>query len=128
MNEEIRPQVGDVWYSFDNKVTITAIGDKKVLVKESIGEEWDLFIDYLLDDYKLIERDGKPYKPKRILEEGAFYPLIGKCYGNKFIARVHCGRFLYATNSDYCWSEADEVEKSFLIGDKLEIEWPEVTG
>lgn len=126
MNEELKPQVGDVWkMGHAPEIKLLFVGNEIIIYSE-LGHEKSMRLK-CLTDYELIYRDGKPYKPKRVFEEGAFYPIVGKCYGNKFIARVHCGRFLYATSSDYCWFETEEVEKSFLIGDKLEINWPEVT-
>ena len=122
MSEEVKPEVGDVWQlnaGPHKKIKITAIGVTKCLYMAA-DQEYETTIYGLNENYKLIERDGKPYKPKRVFEESAFYPVIDN--NAKFFLLLHSNGHFYSQLSPGSYRENDLS----WIGEKLEIEWPEV--
>ena len=118
MSEEIKPQVGDLWKFNDEIEKVLCVGDFTVFLKSHNCLEWVCSIEVFLDDYEIVERDGKPCKPKRVFENGAWYPAliretmtVVKYHGNK---------------SCFPWQGRALIESDFSwIGDKLEINWPE---
>tara|TARA_Y100000593_G_scaffold87700_1_gene168638 strand:+ start:310 stop:690 length:381 start_codon:yes stop_codon:yes gene_type:complete len=74
MSEGIKPQVGDIWElaGETTRIRITAVGETKILGVWPSGEK-NLGISELNEFYTLIERDGKPFKPKRVFELNEYY-------------------------------------------------------
>lgn len=121
---EIIPQVGDVYQSCYLKITILFIGKECVIVDE-LADERRMSIKHLNEMYKLVERDGKPYKPARVFEDGAWYPLILEGVidkiNYKMVGQFNKGVF----HADDCYWQPYELK---WIGPKLEIEWPDLEG
>jgi hypothetical protein len=73
MSHEPRPQKDDLWvYKEDPRHTIRikCLGEDLILCnKPQSNREFALDIGYLLSQYKLIERDGKPVLPTDGLKE-----------------------------------------------------------
>lgn len=94
---EIKPQVGDCVSCFGDLYEIfkkdgkdylscryVMVGDRRSYQGApswgNLGDSPDIII---------IERDGKPYKPKRVFEEG-WYPAKSKIYSSR-----HCTEFVF---------------------------------
>ena len=125
MSEELKPQVGDVWkMGHAPLVEIICISEDFVIYKD-FGENSKRISDFI-KMYEIAERDGKPYKPKRVFENGAFYPVVYQ--GHKDVALYEYtelyeeSRFYMTKSMGFMGKETDFD----CIGDKLEIDWPEV--
>lgn len=126
-NEEyITPQVGDVWqniYDQDSTVSMLHVGSTKCFVMWDDGSEAGVGFNLIHATYKLIERDGKPYKPERVLEDRAYYPALMHTGVDDIDVIVQ-----YHALDDTCrvgGMTACTRDKFSWIGEKLEIEWPE---
>ena len=64
IEQQIKPQVGDVWESNSELERILCVGQQSVYIKHMpSGKESFCYLDVFLEDYELIERDGKSYEP-----------------------------------------------------------------
>ena len=116
---DITPQAGDVWKwtGLENEtLKVIGVGSYRVLVSSDAGREDMCNISRLVEQYTLIERDGKPYVPEREFELGAFYPVLHK--GKKDIVK-------YLWSGYFCMTGCDEEFKAhdLKIGPKLKIDW-----
>lgn len=72
-----KPQKGDVFSDGVNRdLTVSAVGNFSCFVTEETGKEFPIEIRELIKSHVLIERDGKPYKPERVFEEGDYLALV----------------------------------------------------
>jgi hypothetical protein len=133
--EEVKQdiQVGDVWGKPNTiyKYHIMKIHNGFVAAW-LITQEGDLMTTSMsieeLQEYTLIERDGKKVDPLREFEQDSFYPVIvGDGFAGKDVAKFTDNRFYIAGHQNLKSPLGDYEEKDLpWIGEKLEIEWPEV--
>ena len=140
MSKEI-VKVGDVWDFVDNEyaigcqLKITHVGELHVLytiTTDKAPNEYVMTIDKitLSPNYNIIKRDGKPYKPERVFEDGAFYPAIYE--GDQVVIRcidvMKQRKQLYPGSLKRIFSLNKLNFKAIhftWIGEKLDIDWPE---
>jgi len=127
---DIKPQVGDVLNDYGCEYEVFKVNGSSLLLAsfKRLGDKisyqgtpyWETNAP-IIDTLVITHRDGKPYKPERVFEEGytTMYEAIFK--GERTCVHYLDGFFyIPATFRKFKESDFD------WIGEKLDIDWPEV--